>query len=547
MLERSDRPREEGGDRPGPQPTESPEPRDRPPMEALLRGLAASLAEVVGPEKAEETLFRLGRRLGAQGSASSAGSDPREKIRGAVEWLEHLGLGGVDVREVDVAADGEPRGLLGHVADPGRGADEPSLCALTAGLLAGAARRATGSDLVGGELGCREECPPEGCELELRVATRRPTPRKTNGTARFYLDSMGGALSESEISLSDLVENTEDAILLIDRDHVIRFWNAGAERMFQYPREEVVGTRIGFLVPPDLMQADELGQLDEQLDREGRVLDHETRRVRRDGVELRVGLTRTLLHDGQGRPIGSTAILRDVTELRRQEEELLSTRTLAVLGRLAAKVAHEIKNPLAGISGAIQVLRRGLLAGDPGAEVYDDILAEVARLDDTVRDLLRYSRPSPARPSPTELRSFVEDLVESLGCRHELADHRLDLDLPGELVLPLDTKLMGPVLTNLLHNASQSMAQAGAIHLRVHEEDDQVRIEVEDEGPGISPDLADQVFEPFFTTKSRGTGLGLAIARKNVELLGGRLELDGGSGGGACFRVVLPHQTDRPG
>jgi PAS domain S-box-containing protein len=506
----------------------------------ILRALAASLSDVLGTGPAEETLFRLGRRLGAlEAHAYAEERNPAAALRAAVSAMRRMGLAELDLSDVRLDPTAGPAQILGLVRDLGRSAADPSLCALTMGFLAGVVGSTAGLDLVSSELHCLEVCPEHGCGVDLHAAHRRP-PRGAAGAAHFYLDSMGGALGEAEISLSELVESTHDAIILIDGDSVIRFWNRGAERMFQYQREEVVGQRVGFLVPPDLMRSDELGQLQAALDRDGFVLKHETRRVRRDGAELNVSLTRTVLLDDQRRPIGSTAIIRDVTELRAHEQELSATRTLAMIGRLAATVAHEIKNPLAGISGAIQVLRRGLPPADPRVEVFDDILLEVGRLDDTVGDLLRYSRPTPARPSATDLRTYVTDLVESFGFQHELADHRLELDLPRELIVPLDGRLIGPVLSNLLHNATQAMTRPGTIRIRAHDLGGEVRLDVEDEGPGVPPPEATRVFEPFFTTKSRGTGLGLAIARKNVELHGGRLELDPSYEGGARFSITLP-------
>jgi PAS domain S-box-containing protein len=339
------------------------------------------------------------------------------------------------------------------------------------------------------------------------------------------------------------VENTSDAILLIDVHGVIRYWNRGAECMFQYARAEVVGQRIGFLLPPDLQEADELGALQERIDREGQVTNFGTRRVRKDGTELWVSVTRTVLHDSHGRAIGSTAIIRDVSDLHEKEEELLSTRTLAVVGQLAAKIAHEIKNPLAGISGAIQVLARGLDPGDERREVFENVRQEVERLDATVQDLLRFARPVPPKLAATGLAVFVRDVVESAGLRHALQETRFDVEIPEDLVLPIDQRLMSEVLANLIHNASHATHGRGTIRVSAEPAGDAVAIDLTDTGVGIPADVLPSIFEPFFTTKSRGTGLGLAIARKNVEAHGGRIEVESTPGEGARFRITLPLRT----
>ena len=357
---------------------------------------------------------------------------------------------------------------------------------------------------------------------------------------RFLLRSIGGGIADKDIDLDDLVENTTDAVILIDADNVISFWNRGAERMFQYSREEVLGQKVGFIVPRHLMDSRELEWLQRKIDQEGSIHNHVTQRVRKDGRELWVSLNRTALHDTDGQVIGSTATIRDITEHRRTEEELYRSRSLAIVGELAARVAHEIKNPLAGIYGALQLLARDLEPDDPRKEVFDNMGSEVRRLDETAQDLLRFARPVPPKPMPMELCSFVAALVDHLERQPEVREHDIQVDIDEGTIVPLDHRLLEQVIVNLVLNAAQAMDSPGTIRIGASRRGSKVAIEVSDTGPGIPHDQLNTIFDPFFTTKARGTGLGLAVARKNVEAHGGTIEAENEDGGGARFVITLP-------
>jgi PAS domain S-box-containing protein len=310
--------------------------------------------------------------------------------------------------------------------------------------------------------------------------------------------------------------------------------------MFGYTRTEVVGRPAGSILPEDLREQDELGWIRERLARGENLENHVTRRVRRDGTELDVSLTRTVLRDSQGKAVGSTAVIRDITEQKRTEAELGHALTLAMVGELAAKIAHEVKNPLAGIYAAIQLLARGCEPEDPRRQVFDDVSQEVRRLDETVQELLNFARPTPPKPRATDLRSFVRDLLESLRHQPQLAAHAVEVDIEEELVVSCDTRLLGQVFSNLVLNAGQAMERPGRIRIVARRDGERSRVEVRDTGPGIDAERLESIFEPFFTTRARGTGLGLCIARKNVEAHGGLLAARSEPGAGAVFEFTLP-------
>jgi PAS domain S-box-containing protein len=537
----------------------SPGPRHVPLSTEELQTLRRAIAEVAGSEAADEVLFQVGRRWGEREAARlrSLEDDQRSLLVKGFHSLDELGLGQLSLEQLTLdIAQGECR-VVGTVLDSAElralsesGRSEGTVCGLTVGFLTGLTAGVTGLDVVCSPFHCSRECDHCGCRFEIAPAHLRdavaPGRRAPSGSARFFLGAMGKSLADADISLDDLVENTADAVILIDGSDRIRFWNRGAEQMFGWSREEVVGRKVGFVVPDDLLESDELGTLRARLERTGTIHNYVTRRVRKDGRELWVSLTRTVLHDSQGRVVGSTATLRDVTEQRRTEEELYRSRGLAMIGELSAKIAHEIKNPLAGIYAAVQLLSRDFPPGDPRRVIFDDVGGEIRRLDDTVQDLLRFARPLPPHPRPTGLRNFVLDLLEPLRHQPEVQRHTLKVEVPEDMLVDIDPRLMGQVLTNLVLNAAQAQEEPGTIGVRATCLGDRVAIDVIDSGPGIPAAQRREVFEPFYTTKTRGTGLGLPIAAKNVQAHRGTLELVAGEGPGAHFRITLPQLCDLP-
>jgi PAS domain S-box-containing protein len=401
-----------------------------------------------------------------------------------------------------------------------------------------ALRRASASSVASAPCAARPPLADGGASCPARPALSdggAPT-----GSARFFLASLGGTLGGADISLADLVEHSTDAVIFIDRENILRYWNRGAEAMFQYSREETLGRRVGFLLPKDLLESDELGEIQQVLARGGSVSNYVTRRVRKDGAERWVSMTRSVLHDSAGQPIGSTAVLRDITEQRRTEEELFRARGLAVAGEISMNLAHEIKNRLTGIYAATQLLARSLPPGDARLAVFHDVGQEIKKLDETAKDLLRFARPLPPKCVPTDVQHFLSRVIQSLERNADVRAHEVVLDVEPDLVACLDPDLMGQVFGNLVLNAAEAMERPGCIRVSARRANGRVRFDVSDNGPGIPPDVMASLFRPFFTTKSQGTGLGLAITRKNVELHGGTMDVETELGRGARFHVDLP-------
>ncbi len=239
--------------------------------------------------------------------------------------------------------------------------------------------------------------------------------------------------------------------------------------------------------------------------------------------------------------------------LRRQREReaevasrLAHTNQLASLGELAAGLAHEIKNPLAGIHGALEILREDARDDASTGRLYDEMLGELQRVNQTLQTLLASARPSPPRLADTDLRQLLEEVRRfmSPSLRLRKVDLRLEM-APGALEARIDPGKIRQVLINLINNAAEATEEGGRVTLRAggFPQDEGVIVAVQDDGPGIPAEHLRRIFDPFFTTKFSGTGLGLAIAKSLVEQHGGSLQVESEPDGGTTFFLLLPPQA----
>lgn len=229
------------------------------------------------------------------------------------------------------------------------------------------------------------------------------------------------------------------------------------------------------------------------------------------------------------------------TERSAVEEKLTRAEHLAEIGQLAASLAHEIKNPLAGISGAIQVMQEGMAQNNPHRPILSEVLSQIGRLDAVVKDLLFYARPTPPRKERVRVDEIAVRVLRSL--REEPALQRLHIkhkvnDIPA--LANVDSLQIEQLLMNLILNAAHASPDDGVITLSIKQNSDHIRFIVQDRGSGMSQDSIDHAFEPFFTTKAKGTGLGLSICRRIVEAHGGTIQLKSKIDEGTTVIIELP-------
>jgi len=230
-------------------------------------------------------------------------------------------------------------------------------------------------------------------------------------------------------------------------------------------------------------------------------------------------------------------------EQAQYQAQLSKSEHLAAVGELAASLAHEIKNPLAGISGAIQILGQELDDDHPHKEIIEESLRQIDRLDAAVKDLLIYARPKPPVTARVHMDQLLQRALVLLREEPAFRGVRVVCDTAnGNSFLEIDEAQIQQVLTNLLINAAHACQNGGSINCRVMPAAMSTQILIEDDGIGMPPDVLDRAFEPFYTTKAKGTGLGLAICKRIVESHGGTITLDSQPGRGTRVTVELPEK-----
>jgi signal transduction histidine kinase len=239
-------------------------------------------------------------------------------------------------------------------------------------------------------------------------------------------------------------------------------------------------------------------------------------------------------------------MVQQLRESREEIERLHRTQMsraehLATLGELATGLAHEIRNPLAGIAGVIEIVGRDLPVTSPARAVIKDVRLEIAQINRILTDLLQTARPHPPAVRPTDLNTTVEHAV--MLARQQILSKPIKVELEKDPKLPNvehDSDQMHQVVLNLLLNSVQAIDGAGVVRVVIASKKDQALISVSDSGRGISPEHLPFIFRPFYTTKGNGTGLGLSLVRRIVEDHRGRIEVESEVGKGTEFLVTLP-------
>jgi PAS domain S-box-containing protein len=271
----------------------------------------------------------------------------------------------------------------------------------------------------------------------------------------------------------------------------------------------------------------------------GRVWHGEIQNRAKDGRFYWVDTTIVPFLDARGKPYQYIAIRADITARKAAEQQLAQQAALARVGQMAAVVAHEVRNPLAGVKGAVQILMSRRPAGDSELPVMRDIVARIDALGELINDLMVFARPRPPRLAVVELTAMVADAITIV--RRDPSARGIEVSVAGDDVsVTADGELVRAMVLNLLLNAAQALAGRGGIAITTGRRGETAVLEIRDTGPGIPADIREQVFEPFFTTKARGGGLGLPIARRTAELHGGALSVDCPPEGGTIVTVTLP-------
>jgi len=356
----------------------------------------------------------------------------------------------------------------------------------------------------------------------------------------------GAALHDAQKALARSVRDLERFKYALDQSAIVAITDVKGEIVYvndkfceisKYSREELLGQNHR-LVNSGYHSIDFFREMYRTI-AAGRVWRAEIRNRAKDGTLYWVDTTIVPSLDDRGRPYQYIAIRHDVTERKQNEAALRAQTALVQLGKMAAIVAHEVRNPLAGIRGAMQVIGRRLAPGTTEHGVVKEVVARIDTLNDIVQDLLLFARPRQPVFASVPAAGLLRETVSLLKEDAKFADVSIVIDAT-EAPIVADPEQLKLVLLNLLINSAQAMEGKGQIQGAVRTVNGFHEVRIIDQGPGIPAEAREHLFEPFFTTKHRGTGLGLATARRIVESHGGTLDLLCPASGGTTAVVRLP-------
>jgi len=356
---------------------------------------------------------------------------------------------------------------------------------------------------------------------------------KQEKTAMDLLAEKESAFDQLDMLHKSIIESVDTGILTIDLNGNIKSFNRGAEEITGFLRSEIINKKISDAFP----------LLSKMLIKENQ-WKHESRFEAADSGKI-LGCSVSPLVDGNRRKIGNTLIFQDLTVIKEMERQIERNKRLAFVGEMAAGLAHEIRNPLASISGPIQMLSKDIRQDETDRKLMQIILRGKDRLDGFVKDFLLLARSNQSERKDMDVKAIIDDVLESLRFSPEW---REDIEVIRSLCD--QTSLYGnkveirQVIWNLLLNAVQAMPEEGRLKIETRQvfidRKEYLEIWISDNGCGIEEKSQDRVLEPFYTTKESGTGLGLAIVNRIVESHMGKIRIKSKSGKGTDCIVSLP-------
>jgi two-component system, LuxR family, sensor kinase FixL len=346
-------------------------------------------------------------------------------------------------------------------------------------------------------------------------------------------------LRASEERWRAIVQSAVDAIIVIDSRGQIEAFNPAAERLFGYTEGEAIGRNVSMLMPSPYREEHD-GYVQRYLrERTPHIIGigREVMGRRKDGTTFPLQLSVGEMSLAGERKFAG--MLHDLSSRKQMEQQLREQQALVTLGEMAAVLAHEIRNPLAGIRGAMQVIASRQEQTSADAAITKEIIARVDTLSELMQDLLLFARPPRPRPGPVDLARLVMITADLL--RQDPSAQSVTVKIEGAApIVVADAELLKIVFQNLLINGAQAMGGHGELRVLFTSSDDECSIAFVDRGPGIPADIRERLFTPFFTTKVRGTGLGLPTAKRLLEAQGGRISIECPAEGGTTVTIHLP-------
>ena len=363
--------------------------------------------------------------------------------------------------------------------------------------------------------------------------------------ARALLEEKENAFDQLDLLHRSIIESIDAGILTVSLQRNIKSFNRAAENITGFSFSEILNRNIEDIFPG-------YSKIIEKAD-EKNVINSKALTKRAEltitgnaGNKITVGCSISPLNDHRGRRIGEILIFQDLSSIKMMEEALDKSRRLAFVGEMAAGLAHEMRNPMASISGSIQLLKRDLRLNEADERLMQIVLRGKDQLENFIKDFLLMARPAAGVRDACDINSVIEDVVEAVHYIPEWDDRFvIKKDIPNNLSLYANKMEIRQIIWNLVVNAVQAMPDGGMIlvsgrTLNNNGLDNDLEIRIADTGVGISVDDRAKIFEPFYTTKERGTGLGLAIVNRILEGYKGKITIDSIYGKGTTFIVTLP-------
>ncbi|HDH96985.1 MAG TPA: PAS domain S-box protein, partial [Proteobacteria bacterium] len=349
--------------------------------------------------------------------------------------------------------------------------------------------------------------------------------RKTS----FKLKEKERELEQYKARFDDIVRTVQIGLITVDNDERITYINPTAERILERSLHEIRGQPIANLLPiPD-----------------GEGIDEEVEYTAPSGTRRYLAIASQVLTSSDGHREGRVVSIRDQTEIKRMQQEVMRTEKLAAIGRLTASIAHEIRNPLTSISGCIELLQQEVANGETSQHLMNIIAEEIDRLNQLISDILYLAKPPKSIESVFDISNMLYDLAYAVSTDPSCRDRiKVETELTSGLYVRGDPSQLRQMFWNIIINSVQAIRGKGRILIRSsilqNDSGRQAKVSIEDTGTGIPPDVIDSIFDPFFTTKEKGTGLGLTIAHKIVESHEGKIRVDSEPDKGTVFTITIP-------
>lgn len=358
---------------------------------------------------------------------------------------------------------------------------------------------------------------------------------KQEKRARDLLAEKESAFDKLDLLHKSIIESVDTGILTVDLNWNIKSFNRGAEEITGFLRSEIINKKLGDAFP----------LLYRMINKEGTWKPRSRFEVVDSGKTL--GCSVSTLIDGNREKIGNILIFQNLTVIKEMEGQIEKNKRLAFVGEIAAGLAHEIRNPLASISGPIQMLSKDLRLDETDRKLMNIILRGKDRLDGFVKDFLLLARPKPSERMAINVEAIIDDLLESLRFTPEwLENIKIIENLCDQTSIYGNKAEIRQVIWNLILNSVQAMPEGGTLKIETRKvfnnTKEYIEIRISDNGYGIEEKTLDRLFEPFYTTKENGTGLGLAIINRIVESHMGKIRIKSKLGKGTDCIVLLPRQ-----